>query len=186
MNAPSGRYKVVERDRRLITIDTQTGQEIGLGGSVTAQPPSNKAMQLPQVTGTLPVSVTNTVLPKGTPAAGNPWQRTAHERPSDRSETRAASQRNSTQFGRFVVRTAPSFDNNGPRTIVLSAVGVLSWAIMHHWRVFAVVLGVAFLFIWLFFLVPLLLIGGVRQAVVIPFRPSLTKLFDACDQVDEG
>jgi hypothetical protein len=69
---------------------------------------------------------------------------------------------------------------------VLSAVGVLSWAIMHHWRVFAVVLGVAFLFIWLFFLVPLLLIGGVRQAVVIPFRPSLTKLFDACDQVDEG
>jgi hypothetical protein len=98
MNAPSGRYKVVERDRRLITIDTQTGQEIGLGGSVTAQPPSNKAMQLPQVTGTLPVSVTNTVLPKGTPAAGNPWQRTAHERPSDRSETRAASQRNSTQF----------------------------------------------------------------------------------------
>jgi hypothetical protein len=186
MDAPSGRYKIVERDRRLVTIDTLTGQEIGLGGSVSAPPSSTKAMQLPQVTARLPVSVTSAVSPNSAPAAVNPWQRTAHERSFDRTETRTASQRSSAQFGRFVLRTAPSFDNNGPRTVVLSVIGVLWWVITHHWRVAAVVLGMAFLFSWLFFLFPLFLISGVRQALLIPFRPSLTKLFDACDQADEG
>lgn len=49
---PPPRYRIVERGRRLITIDTLTGQEIGLGASLanvdlagarqTAAPPRNK------------------------------------------------------------------------------------------------------------------------------------------------
>lgn len=31
IEAPSGRYKIVERDRRLVTIDTVTGKEVGSG-----------------------------------------------------------------------------------------------------------------------------------------------------------
>lgn len=33
MDVPQGRYKIVERDRRLVTIDTLTGEEVGLGGA---------------------------------------------------------------------------------------------------------------------------------------------------------
>ena len=47
MTTPAGRYKVVERDRRLVTIDTLTGQEIGgtgpspaMGGTLEAPRPA--------------------------------------------------------------------------------------------------------------------------------------------------
>ena len=39
MTTPAGRYIVVERDRRLITIDTLSGQEIGgMGAAPVMQP----------------------------------------------------------------------------------------------------------------------------------------------------
>ena len=47
MTTPAGRYKVVERNRRLVTIDTLTGQEIGgtgpspaMGGTLEAPRPA--------------------------------------------------------------------------------------------------------------------------------------------------
>ncbi len=38
IEAPQGRYKVVERDRRLVTIDTHSGQQFG-AGTGAAPPP---------------------------------------------------------------------------------------------------------------------------------------------------
>lgn len=40
MKAPEGRYRIIERDRRLVTIDTLTGKEIGSGGAQRASPPA--------------------------------------------------------------------------------------------------------------------------------------------------
>lgn len=37
VEAPPGRYRIVERDRRLVTIDTQTGTEIGVTAAMAAQ-----------------------------------------------------------------------------------------------------------------------------------------------------
>lgn len=186
MDAPTGRYKIVERDRRLVTIDTRTGQEIGLGGSVSAPPSSTKAMPLPQVSAPQPVSEPSPMTQEVARDAVNPWQRTAHERSFDRAERGATPQTSQLQVGRFIVRTAPSFDSKGPRSVTLSIVGVFWWVITHHWRVLATVLVAAFLFSWLFFLFPILLISGARQALLIPFRSSLTNLFDAGDQAADG
>jgi hypothetical protein len=37
VEAPPGRYRIVERDRRLVTIDTATGAEIGVTAAMAAQ-----------------------------------------------------------------------------------------------------------------------------------------------------
>ncbi len=179
MDAPAGRYKIVERNRRLVTVDTLTGQEIGLGGSVSAPPSSNKAMVLPKLAAPQPGPITTVA----TSVKTGPWQKSTATQASGAKGQQVSG---ALTIGSFRVRTQPSFDSNGPRTVVLSVFGVLWWAIAHHWRVISILFAVSLLFSWLFFLFPLLLIRGVRQALLIPFRSSLTKLFDDCDQAATG
>jgi hypothetical protein len=47
MTIPAGRYKVEERDRRLVTIDTLTGQEIG---GIGRAPSTKDALEAPRPT----------------------------------------------------------------------------------------------------------------------------------------
>lgn len=42
------RYRVIERGRRLITIDTQTGQEVGGLGTMPPPPPPQAVMEAPE------------------------------------------------------------------------------------------------------------------------------------------
>jgi hypothetical protein len=181
VDAPDGRYKIVERNRRLVTIDTFTGREIGTGGSVVPPPTSTQTMaarpaaEAKQSTLTLPSEELK-----------NPWQsaNTATSSMSYSSETKSVKPTNSSAS--FQIRTNAAYDNKGPRTVRISIFELIWWAIVHHWRVVIFFVFGAILFSWLFFLFPLLFFATTRRALLMPFRSSLTKFFDDCDQVAEG
>ncbi len=198
MDAPGGRYKIVERGRRLVTVDLMTGQEVGVSSSVIPPQSSKQAMEIPRNGASL------SSLPIASPAAlipslldltrkaetsdrplGGPWGDT-NTAPSPRPQGKVMPRSANLPAGNFIIRTSASYDLHGPRDVQLSAFGILWWMITHHIRViFFLIIGFV-LFSWLLMFTPLLLIKGVRHGVLSLFRPSLTTLFDDADQAAAG
>jgi hypothetical protein len=189
MEAPGGRYKIVERGRRLVTIDLWTGEEVGVSAAVIPPPSSKQAMELPRAAAPLSSPAAITIVP----AAQSPFERDAGTAgatpgpwggaasPTARPQGRIMPRRGNLPFGHFMIQTDAAYDLNGPRSVEISVFGILWWMITHHFRVaFFIIIG-AFLFGWLLLFTPLLLIKAVRHGVFGLFRPSLTKLFDDGD-----
>jgi hypothetical protein len=129
VTTPTGRYKVVERDRRLVTIDTLTGQEIGLPGSASAAPATSVVTDAARA----PMA---TVGAKPSRSAGpSPWTKRAAATPGPLSAKGATSQDWMTTLaglmpgarvredGAIWLSTAASYDPQGPRLVQLTPQG---------------------------------------------------------------
>lgn len=186
MDAPGGRYKIFERDRRLVTVDLLTGREVGASASAILPPSSKQAMELPRDAAVAvaskrahPVKTDMQDMP-----ASGPWG--GISAPSSRPQGRVIPHSERLPMGNFIIRTSPSYDLDGPRDVQLSTFGILWWMITHHFRViFFLIIG-SVLFSWFLLFTPLLLIKGVRHGVLSLFRPSLTRLFGDADQAAAG
>jgi hypothetical protein len=99
---PPSRYKIIERDRRLITIDTQTGLEAGTKPRLNA-PPSALARQ--------PVDL----------RAGEPRGGAFNE--IFTSLAALVTQGRVDEANRPLLKTSKLFDPQGPRVVVLSTEG---------------------------------------------------------------
>jgi hypothetical protein len=114
MKAPQSRYKIIERDRRLVTIDTKTGLEVGLGGQ-----PAFEMPRAPEPERALPTATDRVAAP---------------ERPSALRPQRAATRKSATTLrivggffpgvtltsGDLYLTTRRSYDAQGPRTLRLT------------------------------------------------------------------
>jgi hypothetical protein len=143
---PPSRYKVVEKEGRLITVDTWA---------------SDKADVLEAKVSTI-----------AGPARGTRGPDQASIGQSPRQEATGP-------LGSFTLTTRTSYDEKGPRDVVVSISALLWWVLVHHIRVVIFVVIGVLLFSWLIWLAPLLFIPAVRQAVLSPFRSNLTKMFDS-------
>jgi hypothetical protein len=189
VEVPGGRYKIIERGRRLITIDTLTGLDVGTSGNILPPPTSDKAMELPIVGEAVVAMMAQapSAAPERQPlerqsVIPGPWARITQETQQQgrtSPQGRVLPKSKSIDFSRFTLRTSASYDANGPRDVTLSLFAILWWVLTHHWRVALFLIVGAFLFAWLLLLTPLLFIPAVRHAVLSLFRPSLTRLFDA-------
>ncbi len=127
MTTPTGRYKVVERDRRLVTIDTLTGQEIGLPGSASAAPATSVVSDAARA----PMA---TVGGKSNRSLGpSPWTKRAAATPGPLSAatpqdwmTTLAGLMPGAQVredGAIWLNTAARYDPQGPRRVQLTPKG---------------------------------------------------------------
>jgi hypothetical protein len=133
MNAPPGRYKIVERDRRLVTIDTQTGTEISQtpGIAPTSQgslAPSRPAM--PMTRSEMPKARQSSLSP-----ASDPWLRILGRMfPGVRIEN-----------GTAQIITRKAYDAQAPRALALSEAQLdrLGWLM-----VAAIIVGLVVFMFW--------------------------------------
>ncbi len=160
MDAPSSRYKIVERGRRLVTIDTLTGEEAGPPPSSGLAPPDAQAR----------------IAPSG-PGNSSAEAQANSPRPQGRILPRA----DSAPKGSFMLSTEVWFDARAPRDLSISILG-LGWQLVVRSRFLLVILVLLFLTAsWLLFLLPLLLVPAVRRGLARLFRPFITRLLDQFD-----
>ena len=126
MTTPTGRYKVVERDRRLVTIDTLTGQEIGLPGSASAAPATSIVTDAARA----PMATVG-----GRSVGPSPWTQRAAATPGPLSASGASPKDWMTTLaglmpgarvredGAIWLSTAASYDPQGPRLVQLTPQG---------------------------------------------------------------
>jgi hypothetical protein len=155
---PPSRYKVIEKGGRLVTIDTWASGKANTKTTADfLKPPPARVIG-------------------GIKAAPAPVAR-LNEQAIQRQPTPTTA-----PLGSFTFSTHASYDNNGPRGVLVSVPAVMWWVITHHFRVIIFAVLGALVFSWLIWLTPLLLFPAIRRAALSPFRSSLTKMFDSLDQ----
>jgi hypothetical protein len=128
VTTPTGRYKVVERDRRLVTIDTLTGQEIGLPGSTSSAPPTSVVLDAPRA------PMANASTPPRPSEGPSPWTKksvatagpiAAGKNPQDWMTTLAGLMPGARvrEDGVIWLNTNASYDPEGPRLVQLTPDG---------------------------------------------------------------
>lgn len=189
MEAPGGRYKIVERGRRLVTIDLWTGEEVGVSAAVIPPTSSKQTMELPRTGAPLSppaiITVVHAAQPPLEEGAGKADATRGHwggaAMPTARPQGRVMPRSGTIPFGHFMLQTDAAYDLEGPRSVEISVLGILWWMMTHHFRVAVFIVVGAYLLGWLLLFTPLLLIKAVRHTLLGVFRPSLTKLFDDGD-----
>ena len=107
LQAPEGRYRIIERDNRLVTIDTQTGKELG----ALAVPPARGVQHGTQDAPLPPMSSPSA----SAPAASPPPATATRASPAARKPSKRDAQ------GRMTITTQRWFDPAGPRRLRLTA-----------------------------------------------------------------
>ncbi len=125
MTTPAGRYKVEERDRRLVTIDTLTGQEIG---GIGMAPSAKATLEAPRPAA-FPKDVARAAAPPRSALAPAPAS-TPNMIPSQSETadwtTSLAGLSPGAQVeagGSILLSTKDWYDEKGDRTVRLSALG---------------------------------------------------------------
>lgn len=172
MTTPAGRYKVEERNRRLVTIDTLTGQEIGGAG---AAPSSGGTLEAPRPAA-FPKELARAAAPvRSTAQAAN--LAPSQSQPADWATTLAGlSPSAQVQIGGVIwLSTKAWYDEAGERTVQLSEQGKGRLASVVG-AIFVLVLALIVIAIWgnVFFAVALIffiLRGG--KTVLKPVYQSI-------------
>jgi hypothetical protein len=130
LQAPPSRYKIIERDRRLVTIDTLTGDEMGIapvaqsGARVdTATMRSTSSNMGGPTRGESAMGETRTTLQANLPARPQPGPNRAAGQPRG-ALTTIAGLFPGAEIGaddRVTLTTKAQYDNQAPRTLRLTA-----------------------------------------------------------------
>ncbi len=127
MTIPAGRYKVEERDRRLVTIDTLTGQEVG---GISMAPSARGTLEAPRPA-SFPKEATRAAAPARSetvrPASTTPMPSMGKSpsQPADWATTLAGLSPGAQvqQGGTIWLSTKAWYDDAGERTVQLSEPG---------------------------------------------------------------
>ncbi|UIJ45658.1 hypothetical protein LZK98_01460 [Sphingomonas cannabina] len=154
--APSSRYKVVERGRRLVVIDTRTGRE------ATAAPPPDRTSASDKRGSAEGLDPVDRMLGRVAGAVINAAPRSVDDR-----------------SGRPILKTSPLYDLKGPRRVILDENTQRAFAgvVIVTLVIGFVLLSVAVEWPAILIVPALVLINGTR-----PIRRWITARIDALDQ----
>ncbi|MGB5077174.1 MAG: hypothetical protein WBO17_06815 [Sphingorhabdus sp.] len=130
MDAPKGRYRIEERERRLVTIDTLTGEEVGMSGTRAAHLAVD-AVEIELETNAPSVIVQPEIsVPIATQSDSQTWRTPQSERPiADKAAREHVSEwaglmpGASAQGSGYILKTSRFYDHLGPRVVMLDAEG---------------------------------------------------------------
>ncbi len=148
---PTGRYKIIERDRRLVTIDTLTGQEVVPGKTLTMTPQSSIPTDSNAITATSTKPTTKIPL-QSAPLTGG-----------------------------ISVTTSATFDLKGPRTLVIPPEKMVWLLISNFKFYILFLVVIIALFRWFTVLLVFVFFSQVRAWFNGHFKNSITEFFDRFD-----